>query len=104
MVHNFFEDDFVHQLMTFDGLLLGDTDELLLQRYGTITVVEVEETRLQVYSKERSDILKRAVSENSTLKLLLIKNLPIRLLRHLWTITHSQNYNGKTKLPDSWAE
>ena len=52
MVHNFLEDDFVHQLMPFDGLLLGDTDELLLQRHGTITVVEVKETRLQVDSKE----------------------------------------------------
>jgi hypothetical protein len=52
MVHYFLEDDFVHKLMTFDGLLLCDTDELLLQRYGTITVVEVEETRFQVYSKE----------------------------------------------------
>lgn len=57
MVHNFLEDDFVHELMTLDRLLFGDANELLLQRNWTIAIVEVEQTGLQINTEKRSHVL-----------------------------------------------
>ena len=52
-----FENDFVHELMALDSLFLGDSDELLLQRDGPVTVVEVKEAGLGVHPEESGDVL-----------------------------------------------
>ena len=63
MIHHFLEDDLVHELVSLDRLLLGDADELLLQRNRPVAVVEVEEAGLQVDAEERGDVLKKRKNE-----------------------------------------
>ncbi len=58
MIHDFLENDLVHELVPLDGFLLGDADELLLQGDRPVTVVEVEEAGLQVHAEEGRHVLK----------------------------------------------
>ena len=55
--YDFVIDDFVHELQALDGLLLGNADVLLLQRYWAETVVKIEETLAWIYAEECRDIL-----------------------------------------------
>jgi hypothetical protein len=57
LVENLFVADLVDGLQPLDGLLLGDTNELLLETDGTVRGVKVEETLLDVDTKEGGDIL-----------------------------------------------
>ena len=57
VIHHFLENDLVHELVSLDRLLLGDADELLLQRNRPVAVVEVEEAGLQVDSEKRGNVL-----------------------------------------------
>lgn len=57
MIHDLFVYNFIHQLESFDGFLLGDADVLLFERHWAETVVEEEETVLWLDPEERGDIL-----------------------------------------------
>ena len=58
VIHNLLEYDFVHELVSLDGLFLGDPDELLLERTGPVAVVKVKQPCLQIDAKERRNVLK----------------------------------------------
>lgn len=49
--------DLVHELESFDGLFLGDTDVLLLQGHGPVRVVEVEQPLRWVNVEEGGNVL-----------------------------------------------
>jgi hypothetical protein len=57
LVENLFVADLVDGLQPLDCLLLGDTNELLLETNGAVRGVKVEETLLDVDTKEGGDIL-----------------------------------------------
>ena len=57
VVHDLLEHDFVHQLVPLNGLFLGNANELLFQRYGTIRVVEIKEAFFHIDPQKRGDVL-----------------------------------------------
>lgn len=57
MLHHFFVHNLIHDLESFDSLLLGDSNELLLQGHGAKTVVKKVEPLSGVDTEEGSHIL-----------------------------------------------
>ena len=57
MLQHLLVDNLVHDLEPLDGLLLCDTDKLLLQGHGPETVVKEEETLGGLHPQEGSNIL-----------------------------------------------
>ena len=52
-----FIDNFIHRLESFQGLLLRDTNVLLLEWHGTETVVKEEQSFGRIHTQEAGNIL-----------------------------------------------